>query len=250
MKLKFILGYVLALALITACRKDQWNDCFQSTGKDITVTHSLNAFSKLRIGEKFEVTLIQDTAQPEQIKITSGSHIIGQIVAKVRDGTLTVENKNTCNFVRSYNRKISLEIRVRYLDDIELFAASNLSAPETLHFDNKSMKLKNFGLGDIHLKLNVGFLDVNCIASGDINLDGFANILSCSIEEATQFDARKLVCDDIYVDCHTKLDCFVNARKKLYAKIFHTGNVYYVSTPTGDLKLVEKRGSGDLLLLK
>lgn len=245
-----LLWICIALVALSSCRKDQLNDCFQSTGDDVTEVREVGSFSKIVIGEKFDLILTQDSTQSEQVKITCGSKIIGQIVAKVKNNTLTIENKNTCNFVRSYNRKITIEIRVRFLEHIELFSASNLSCPDTLHFEKiRYLKLNSFGLGDIDLKLKTGWLDVRSVNSGNIKLQGFSNILTCSIEEVTQFDARDLLCDDIYFDCHSPLDCFVNPKFKLFVKIFNSGNVFYKTTPTGKLELVEQKGSGQMLKL-
>ena len=129
-------------------------------------------------------------------------------------------------------------------------SATNLWSEDTLRFEKVSyFKLKNYGLGDVHLNLFVGFLDVQSINSGNIVLSGFANILTCSIEEVTQFDGRNFLCDDVYFDCHTPLDCFVNPRVKLYAKIFNSGNVYYNTTPLNKPELVAQKGSGQLLKL-
>lgn len=245
-----LLWICIALVALSGCRKDQFNDCFQSTGDDVTEVREVGSFSKIVIGEKFDLILTQDSTQSEQVKITCGSKIIGQIVAKVKNNTLTIENKNTCNFVRSYDRKISIEIRVRFLEHIELFSASNLSCPDTLHFEKiRYLKLNSFGLGDIDLKLKTGWLDVRSVNSGNIKVQGFSNILTCSIEEVTQFDARDLLCDDIYFDCHSPLDCFVNPKLKLFVKIFNSGNVYYNTTPSGKLELVEHKGSGQMLKL-
>jgi len=245
----FILVAPGILAL-TSCRKDQLNDCFQSTGNDITETRDVGAFSKIVVGENFDLILTQDSTQSEQVKITCGSKIIGQIIAKVKNNTLTIENKNTCNFVRSYNRKISIEIRVRFLEHIELFSAANLSSPDTLHFEKiRYLKLNSFGLGDIDLKIKTGWLDVRSVNSGNIKLQGFSNILTGSIEEVTQFDARNLLCDDVYIDCHSPLDCFVNPKLKLFVKIFNSGNVYYNTKPTEALELVEQKGSGQMIKL-
>lgn len=245
-----LLWICIALVALSGCRKDQFNDCFQSTGDDITEVREVGSFSKIVIGEKFDLILTQDSTQAEQVKITCGSKIIGQIVAKVKNNTLTIENKNTCNFVRSYDRKISIEIRVRFLEHIELFSASNLSCPDTLHFEKiRYLKLNSFGLGDIDLKLKTGWLDVRSVNSGNIKVQGFSNILTCSIEEVTQFDARDLLCDDIYFDCHSPLDCFVNPKLKLFVKIFNSGNVFYKTTPSNKLELVEQKGSGQMLKL-
>lgn len=241
--------FIVFLLLLSGCRKDQWNDCFQGTGKDVTETRLLGPFSKLSIGEKFDIILVQDTTQPEQVKITAGEHIIKQLVTEVKNNTLTIKDRNTCNFVRSYTRNITIEIRVKYLDDIELFSVSNISSHDTLHFELRTVKVKNLGLGNVNLKINAGILDVQSINSGNIFLEGFVNILSCSIEEVSVLDARKLLCDDIYLDSHTPLDCFVNPKNKLSVKIFNKGNILYMAEPSVLKELTEQRGTGQLLKL-
>ncbi len=242
--------FIVLLLVLSGCRKDQWNDCFQGTGKDVTETRLLGPFSKLSIGEKFDIILVQDTSQPEQVKITAGKHIIKQLVTEVKNNTLTIKDRNTCNFVRSYTRKITIEIRVKYLDDIELFSVSNLKSIDTLYFEKSNyLKLKNYGLGDINRKLKLGYLEVHSINSGNIILEGWSNILTCSIEEVSVLDARKLLCDDIYLDSHTPLDCFVNPKKVLSVKIFNKGNVNYLSEPSVKKEISEQRGVGQLFKL-
>lgn len=251
--MKYTIQKFLILCIIIVlygCSKEQMNDCFQATGDDITQTRSVNTFSRLVIGENFDMTLTQDTNLPEAVIITAGSKIINQIKTSVNNYTLNIENKNTCNFVRSYNRKIKIEIRVKFLDYIEISSASNLVSNDTLHFEKiPKLTLNNFGLGDIKLKIKTGWLNIRTINSGNLILEGFSNILTCSIEEATILDARNLLCDDVYIDSHTPLDCYVNARKQLFAKIFNSGNVYYVSEPEKKPELVEQRGSGGLFKL-
>jgi hypothetical protein len=246
---KRIFLILMSILGLTACRKDQLNDCFQGTGLDITEIRSVGSFTKISIAEKMDVVLTQDTNQPEQIKITAGSKVIGQIVTKVENQTLVIENKNVCNFVRDYKRKIKIEIRVKFLSSIVALASANIQSVDTLYFNLKTVELKNLGLGDINLKINAGFLNIQSRSSGNIVLEGFANIISCSIEEITIFDGRKLLCDDVYLDSHSPLDCFVNPKNKLAVKIFNKGNVFYLKEPEVLKELSEQRGKGQLLKL-
>ncbi|NUM32144.1 MAG: DUF2807 domain-containing protein [Bacteroidetes bacterium] len=248
----FKIAFILLFLIINfSCMKEQLNDCFQSTGNDISITKFVNPFKKINIGENFKIIILQDTTKSEYVKITAGKNIINQIVSNVKDGTLKIQNKNTCNFVRSYKRKITIEINVKTLDEIIISSVSDLFSYDTLYFENKYVRLKNFGLGDVNLKIKCGFLDVQSINSGNITLEGFSNIMSCSIEEVSSFDARKLLCDDIYIDCHTPLDCFVYPKIKLYVKIFNSGNVFY-RDEYANLKtyLVEQKGTGSLIKIQ
>jgi len=251
MKFKLLNTFIYLTAIILlGCSKEQMNDCFQATGDNISETRATGTFSKIIIGEKFDLILSQDSTQPEQVTITAGSKIIDQIKTQVKNNTLSIKNKNTCNFVRTYDRKIKIEIRVKFLDYIEISSATNLSSNDTLNFKKiPKLTLNNLGLGDINLKIKAGWLNIRTINSGNLILEGFSNILSCSIEEVTVFDARKLLCDDVYIDCHTPLDCYVNARIQLFAKIFNSGNVYFVSEPSKKLELTVQRGSGGLFKL-
>jgi hypothetical protein len=56
-----------------------------------------------------------------------------------------------------------------------------------------------------------------------------------------------LVCEEVYIDTHSPLDCYINATKGMYLKILNSGNIFYINEPSDYKILAEQTGSGQLL---
>ena len=236
------------MILFNGCKKEQWDDCLSSTGDDISIERPLKPFSAISIGDRFNLIISQDTQQPERIILTGGENILEGISAEVENETLTISNCNTCNFVRSYKREITLEVFVHDISEISVFGATSISSTDTLALTNLS--IYHSALEDIDLIVNVSNeIYVESINSGATTLRGKALKLKGSIEEITNIDARDLVCEEALVDSHTPLDCYINATRLIYVGLYNKGNMYYVTEPS-DLKEVHvQTGSGELIKL-
>lgn len=238
---------LFAITIWGSCTKESLDDCFSSTGKDKTIERPLKSFHKIHIGDKFKVTLVQDTGA-EKIHITAGEHLLEGISAEVENGELIVKNKNHCNFVRKYNREMKLTIFVRKIDYLNIYAATSVRSDDTLHLD--SLEIYHQALEDMDLTLDVkNKIYIESINSGGMTLHGKAGTFTCSIEEITDVDARDFVCREVLMDTHTPLDCFVNATDLLFVKIYNSGNIFYVNEPTGRKEVNVNTGTGKLMKL-
>lgn len=243
-----ILYIVLCFTLISGCRKEQLDDCFSSTGDDITIERPVKPFNKINIGEKFKVTLIQDTIGEPRFQITAGKNVVEGIVAKVENGVLSVENCNVCNFMRTYKREIKLKIFIRDLEELFVYGATSVTNQDTLHFS--TLHIDHSALEDMSLTLDVSKeLYIQSINSGGLTLKGKCNIFKSSIEEITDVDARDFVCEEVLMDTHTPLNCYVQARRLLFVKIYNKGNIFYVGEPSGLKEVNVQKGEGRLLPL-
>ena len=234
--------------VLTGCKKEQWDDCVSSTGDDISIERPLKPFSAISIGDRFNLIISQDTAQAERILITGGENIVEGISAEVDGETLTISNCNTCNFVRSYKREITLEVFIHDINELSVFGATNIISNDTLRLTDLS--IYHSALEDIDLRVDISNeIYVESINSGATTLRGKALKLKGSIEEITNIDARELVCEEAFIDSHTPLDCYINATRLIYVGIYNKGNMYYVSEPS-DLKEVHvQTGTGELIKL-
>ncbi len=244
--MKYIITILISLMFFSSCKKEQLDDCFSSTGDDISIERPLKSFSKITVGDKFDLILTQDKSVPEHIIITGGENILEGINHDVENGVLTIENCNKCNFVRSYKRKITLEVFFHDITELSVIGATKISTSDTLHL--KDLTIYHSALEDIELTVNVSDnVYVESLNSGGTTLRGRSSKLTGSIEEITNIDARDLVCRQALIDVHSPLDCYINATELIYVGLFNEGNVYYVSEPS-DLKEVHTQtGSGRLL---
>jgi hypothetical protein len=239
---------ILILSLFAGCKKEQLDDCFSRTGDDKTIERPLKSFNRITVGDKFNVILTQDNSRDERIHITGGSKILEGISAEVSDGELVIENCNTCNFVRSYDREITVQIFLKEISEINIFGAASITCSDTLHLNKLSVF--HSALEDVSLLLNMqDEIYVESINSGGTMLAGRAFKLAGSIEEITNLDARNLACEEVIFDTHSPLDCFVNASEIIYVGIFGRGNIYHVGEPSKQKTVRERTGEGNLIKL-
>lgn len=236
-----ILGIVL---LFSSCRKEQWDDCFTSYGKIGKEKRIIPDFTRLVVGDNFHVVLMQDTTQPTFIELSGGKNMFKGIEATVKNGYLTIKNRNRCNFVRDYKKIITITINAKHLNAINLTAATSISSIGTLKLDY--LNINHAALSDVFLNVNIDEISVNSINSGSTILTGKARVLKGSIEEISNLNAQNLVCEEVLIDSHTIWDCTINASKIIYVRIYNSGNIYYLNEPAFK-ELNVRTGKGDLI---
>jgi hypothetical protein len=235
--------------IFSACSKPQMDDCITSLGKEKSETRVVDSFTKLYVEDRIEVTLIQDSTKVGRIELFGPGNILGQIASEVEEGKLRLLNRNTCNFVRSFNYSLKANVYVADLELLEIESIATVNTLDTLHLT--SLSIYHNALSDIDLTLDCKQdVYVQSLNSATTVLHGRAKTLKGSIEEITILDARDLVCEEVLLDLHSPLDSYVNATKGLFAKIFNSGNLYYTQEPTDYKELNIRRSSGNLILLK
>ncbi|MCB9246627.1 MAG: DUF2807 domain-containing protein [Flavobacteriales bacterium] len=237
------------LILLWGCKKEQLDDCFTSTGPESSEVRELPQFNKLKLYDKYEVVLRQDTQSSPSVRISGGKHLLPGIIPVVENGILEFKNENTCNFVRSFKNRIKLEITLQNLDELILSAAPLVSNLDTLRL--QKLDIWHSALSDIELNLIVEErVFVQAINSSRTVLHGMAGKLEGSIEEVADLDARDLMCKEVLMDSHTPLDCYINASEIIFVKIYNRGNIFYKGgEPIKQKELNVQKGSGQLLPL-
>lgn len=238
----------LAFMATASCEKRQMDDCITSLGPERTITREVPSFHQIKLTDKFDVVLVQDDSLPESVTLTGGMNLFDGIDTKVKDGVLVIEDKNTCNFVRSFKERVKVVIRLRKIDRIEIHSVVKITTRGALKLNN--LDIFHMGLEDVALHLDVSDeVYIQSINSGALNLTGNSKILKGSIEEISILDARFLACEQVLIDNHSRLDCYVNATRVLYVKIYNDGNIWYVQEPSELKEVNVRKGNGDLLKL-
>ena len=245
MSLKLNILFVLSFTLLfQSCRKEQWDDCFTSYGSIGKEKRIIPDFTRLEVGDNFHVVLMQDTTQPTFIEFNGGKNMFKGIETTVKNGRLSIKNRNRCNFVRDYKKIVTLIINAKHLNAINLSAATDITCADTLQL--KYLNINHAALSDVVLKVNIDEISVNSINSGSTTLIGNARVLKGSIEEVSNLDASQLNCEEVLIDSHTTWDCLINASKIIYVRIYNSGNIYYLKEPPF-IELNVRTGTGDLI---
>lgn len=245
MRLRVSIATWLGIVLLAGCHKEQWDDCFTSYGVEGTERRMLDDFTRLEVSDNFEVVLLQDTTQTDYIELQGGKNMFKGVHTEVKNGVFKIKDRNTCKFVRDYNKRLTLRINTRHLNAIHLTAATDIRCEDTLTLN--FLQIYHAALSDLELNINVDEIYVNTINSGSVKLSGVARVMKGSIEEVSDLDARNLLCKEVLLDSHTSWDCYINATELIYVRIYNTGNIFYENTPSGLLELNERKGKGMLV---
>lgn len=247
MRFKLSITLLLVFTLI-GCKKHQLNDCFSSAGEDSEETRSLGSFDKIWVGDKLEVVLFQDTSGPEKMVIKGGENLFEGIVTTIENGELRIDNQNICNFVRSYKKKLVVEIYLKSLSRIEVATAANVRCNDTIV--TPYLNILHHSMGDMNLNIIADEIFVQSLNGAGTIINGKVGVIKASVEGISFLDCRNCDCNSVFVDTHSPLDCFINANDIIFVKIYNSGNIYYVKEPSTQKEVNEKTGEGELLLLQ
>jgi hypothetical protein len=236
---------IIVLLMLSSCGGEQKDDCITKLGKVVTEQRDVLSFDKLYVEDRIKVFLVQDSINYGRIELNGPSNLLNQIESTVTDNQLRLINTNTCNFIRSFNYDINVYVYIKELTEIHLESIAEVVSNDTININ--FLNIFHPALSDINLILSGDEVFIRSRNSASTILRGNLRVLKGSIEEISNLDAQYLVCEEVYIDTHSPLDCFINATKGMYLKILNSGNIFYINEPTDYKILAEQTGSGQLL---
>lgn len=236
---------IIVLLMLLSCGGEQKDDCITKLGKVVSEQRDVLPFDKLYVEDRMKVFLVQDSINYGRIELNGPSNLLNQIESTVTDNQLRLINTNTCNFIRSFNYDINVYVYVKELTEIHLESIAEVVSNDTININ--FLNIFHPALSDINLILSGDEVFIRSRNSASTILRGNLRVLKGSIEEISNLDAQYLVCEEVYIDTHSPLDCYINATKGMYLKILNSGNIFYINEPTDYKILAEQTGSGQLL---
>jgi hypothetical protein len=234
----------LILLLITSC--DEKPDCFKGTGPLTSEERSTATIRHIELLCNADVIIHPDTIN--RIKVTAGANLIGKIETQIKDDMVWIRNNNHCNWVRSFDPYIKVEI---WTDDLltirtdesdgDITFSDTLRAYE-FRFDSFS------SLGTYHILLD-SYIATLALHNGPADFYGAGKIAVAYYYSSGYgiMDFRNIVADKIFMNNRGTNDMFVNADSLIEARIEDSGDIFYRGNP-----VVQKviTGSGQILPLQ
>lgn len=246
--LKFIL-LVISIAtcsLLTGCKKNYSPGCLTSAGKEIKQLRDLPSFYSVIVENGIQTHLIKDSIY--RVEVRAGQNLQTKIITAVNNGTLTISNKNSCNFVRGYDHTVSIYIHLPF---IRTFTNNSVYRVDfDTPFIQDSIALRAGGSGDIHLIGQFNVLISSSHGNGDMHLSGEADTLLVYTNGTNHVYAQNLKINKFgFFHSVTVGDCHVNATgtQVLAYKIQSNGNVRYTGQPVFITGEVDGRAKGNLI---
>lgn len=234
------------LILLVSCEKQEDRACFKSTGEETSVEITVDAFNKLYLKEHMEFVLIQDSV--EKVVITGGKNLVNFIDVKVIDGRLEIYNTNRCSFLRSYKKKIKVEVHFVQLINIHFEGTETLTNIGTLQFNWLTVLIRD-GAGPVKLNFNANTIYTTIAHGwGDFTYTGSVNYANFNVRSNGYCDTYGLnVSDSITVISNTPGTSKVNANgAQLRAETDGSGDIWYKGIPNG-APIIYQYGTGKVI---
>jgi len=241
--MKFFAKYIVLFFLLTpfySCKKENLCDCFKGTGKDVTELRTLLSFNKVLIQDKIDVHILKGSGY--SVRITAGSKVISLIKTKVENNQLTITDENTCDFTRSYKRKIVVYITLPDIIKLQHDGLGEVVMEDEFMCDTLSYYLSNSG--NLHLNVNATTVYGGMHGNGDVTIKG--KIKSNFINAGGQgfYNSQDAISSEMILTLATSGKMEVNAIDflKVDMLVNSSGDVYYNGNPSKITAVLKGKG--------
>lgn len=220
---------LLALMILSSCKKENMGDCFKAVGKQTTETRQLPPFSKIIVEKNVDVVLVPDTA--EYVVVSCGDNLIDLIKTEVNGGMLSIANHNKCNWVRNLDTPIKAEVHVKKLAELYFKGSGSITCTDTLRNDNLLIDCYDAS-GNVDLWVHNGWNVISQhTGNADVKLQGWVATNTMFSGGNGFLDCRNLLTTTANVRHSGTGEFYVYASNELNVRIELIGNVYYFGHP-------------------
>jgi hypothetical protein len=236
---------MFVFTFLFSCKKAEERTCFKSTGELSELDVAVETFNELNLGKSLNYALVRDTVN--FIRVKGGRNLLQSIYSEVIDGILYIENKNRCNFLRSYAEILEVEIHFTHLNRIEGRISHDLRSNDTIVGSYFNLELTGAS-GNVQVLVDTDFINgfVND-GNGDYSIAGKTKYAHIQANSNGLADARGLwVQEQLEVSSRSIRAIFCHAEGiPLVVNIEATGDVFYTGTPSSIA--LNRTGSGNLI---
>ena len=242
---KVQIGLILILVLFTACKKSEDRSCWKGHGEESTleipITDSVHTWY-LKKGIKYRI--FQDSTR--RVVIKGGENMINHVETTHEGTDYTIKNNNRCNFLRTPDRFVEVEIHYPYMGTFFIEPSDSVVFMDTIVTDSIRVELA-FGGGSMLLNVDTDFINV-VVSRGtaDYKLGGTAYHAEVKVQDRGFADATEFTAVTTFAYQNSTADLHINMEgSAMLVQIDGTGDVYAIGTPTQMTTIFN--GSGELL---
>lgn len=202
-------------------------------------TRNLNAFHSIGLAYPANVVLRQGNTQ--SVRLEGDADQLTQLLTEVKDGHLSIRNKERNGKWSSQNERITIYITVPKVERLAVSGSGKIKSGDT--FKGNSLSLAVSGSGAIQVVANVDKVDSRISGSGTIELKGTGKQSTTSVSGSGSLRGFDFKADEAKVSISGSGKCEVYAKDSLKSSISGSGKVYYAGSPTVDSRV---SGSGSV----
>lgn len=232
---------------LVACKKPEDRTCFKGVGSQSQKEILLESFNRMELKEHVEYELIQDSL--DKVVLIGGKNLLNLIDVTVTDGSLKIQNRNRCTFLRNAKKVVKAEIHFTSLININFVGTEPLRSRGTINTDYFTFYSRD-GAGDVVLDLKAIHIDSEADHGWcNYTFTGSTKTARICAKSNSYCDVSGLhIEDSVYVASETEGDIKLDASNiPLVGYLKEKGNIYYKGTPT--VITIVQTGKGSVLPL-
>lgn len=202
-------------------------DCFKRTGSIIKETRAISGFTQLLVKSNLNVFIVQDSVY--EVTVEGGDNIVPLISTTIDGNTLVCENKNRCNWTRSYKKPLNIYVHMPDITMIESDGTGDIKSLNTINTPHCYIQARNSG--NIEVTINTPVLTTAMHGSADLILHGTVKNHECDIGGTGFLKAADLNCGYTFLHTYTLGLCYIYVRDLLICHIDQKGDVFCYGNP-------------------
>ena len=235
---------LVSVVCFSGCNREQLDDCYTRTGPETTEVRQVEDFQRIRLYDNINLVLVPGNQAAVEVKC--GENLLEAIKTEVTDGTLTLRNTMKCNWVRNYDREITVTATVPHLVELRYEGSGDVTTAGQLRLDSLQLSIWG-GAGSFTLDVDIPILRLaEHYGTADITVKGKALITTIFANSFGPFYCNDLISNIVYIRNNGSNHCYVHALHVLEAEITSTGDIYFTGNPyevkskiTGSGKLIK-----------
>lgn len=239
--------YLVIISLFccfASCQKANERACIKSYGDSSEIEIPIDSVSKFLLYKNLTYHIYQDTLR--KVIIKGGSNVVTLVDVVNENNELSIKNSNKCNFLRDFDKQITVEIHYPFYSRIYSETEDSLLFKDTIH--SNYLYIEQVLAGG-HVDLNMVGGTLVMIASngvGNYTVSGEVNHADLRIQSGASGNALDLKSPYFEIDQNSTGNLFVNLDSAEAVVIIKgTGNVIYTGEP--DSVAITKIGVGELI---
>lgn len=235
---KHLAFIVLLLILAPGCRKSR---CIKPAGTEDQSIVYLPSFTRCEItGDNYHLILYPDTSNYAVVR--GGKNLISHVSFSVNEGSLIIDDRNRCRWMRSYKETLRIELHTAHLEYLLYRGAGNISTKDTLM--QRSFSIESWdGSGSVQLLLHCDSVRLlSHTGPIDITAIGIAHYLYIYNNGNGFIYADNLINREAYIHNAGTGDTYIAPIQQTGYEIYFYGNIYCRTRPFILYKKEEGKG--------
>lgn len=218
--------YIAIIFTALSCSKDY--NCTKSKGEVISQVQTLNNFSEIEVLEHINIQWVKSSTY--KAVITTGENFIDEIDLSIKDNRLTIENLNTCSWLRDDVDEVDIEVHSPSPSKIILRGNGTISSSDSIDINTR---IENYATqGKINLKVNndstVLFFESGSL---DATIGGRTNHEFLYTVGFNEVKAKKLIAFNAHINNNSWVSSEIHVENKLIIENQTSGEIKYWGNP-------------------